>query len=561
MNPLRFLVLTTAAAVLAACNPSESSPTPEPAPEPEPEVDAAVPDAEVEVPDEPEGSFTLTLDTDKLPILQGTSEELVVTVERKNGFAEAIRLSAIGLPQGVSMAEVTIAADDDEATVELRAPESAPHSLPTAVKIKGTAMSANAERSLTVTVYGPPGSLDTSFAGGKVVVPVGRSDDYARAMAVAADGKIILAGQRYENAGDFTLLRLSRDGDVDTAFGEEGVVATQVGSGADIAYAVGVQKDGKIVAAGSTAVGSTDLDFGLVRYNEDGSLDESFGDGGIVITKFGADSDVPYALVIQDDGKIVLGGTSNQGSSGTGQDFALARYNSDGSLDDSFGEGGKVVTPITSSSGGDIVYALALMEVEGETMILAAGGEGDFKAARYHEDGSLDLTFGEGGKIDGMVGSTIGTARAIAPTANGEIVLAGHHTHDFTVVRLLEDGSPDVSFGEAGVAITKVSETNWDEAKGLALEADGKIVVGGWVYEGVGTSGNFALVRYTEDGGLDTEFGEGGIVVTEMSAPQRRDEGSAVLLQSDERVPAVRVLLAGSASASNSDFAVSRYWR
>src|SRR5262249_20575719 len=159
--------------------------------------------------------------------------------------------------------------------------------------------------------------------GGKVVVPVGKSDDYARAMAVAADGKIIVAGQAAENLGDFTLLRLERDGTIDESFGTDGIVSTQVGSGSDMAYAVTLQKDGKSVVAGNSSVTSSDKDFAVVRYNEDGSLDKSFGGDGIVTTALGSDSDSAYALLIQPDGKIVLGGDANR--TGTGEDFALVR--------------------------------------------------------------------------------------------------------------------------------------------------------------------------------------------------------------------------------------------
>ena len=146
-----------------------------------------------------------------------------------------------------------------------------------------------------------------------------------------------------------------------------------------------------------------------------------------------------------------------------------------------------------------------------------------------------------------MFGSTIGAARAVASTADGEIVVAGHAMHDFALVRLTATARSTPSFGDGGKVVTAVSATNWDEAKGLALEADGKIVVGGWAYEGNSSSGNFALVRYDDDGELDGGFGDAGIVITEVAAPQRRDEAAAVLLQSDERVPTVRVLLAGCA--------------
>ena len=109
--------------------------------------------------------------------------------------------------------------------------------------------------------------------------------------------------------------------------------------------------------------------------------------------------------------------------------------------------------------------------------------------------------------------------------------------------------------------MTPVSATNWDEAQGLALENDGKIVVAGWAYEGNSSSGNFALARYATDGALDATFGGTGTVVTPVASGTKADQGSAVLLQIDERIPAVRVVVAGSANGSNSDFAIARYWR
>ena len=157
MHALRICVVASLSVALVACAPKDD-------PSAVPEPDAAVPDANVpdaNAPDAPEGSFTVTLAEDKLPILQGTSAELAVHIERHEGFAEPIRITAADLPSGVSMAEVLVAEDATEATLELRAATSAPHSLPTAVMLVGSAPSASDDGSSTVTVYGPPGLLDT----------------------------------------------------------------------------------------------------------------------------------------------------------------------------------------------------------------------------------------------------------------------------------------------------------------------------------------------------------------------------------------------------------------
>ena len=552
MNPLRFSAYLLTAFALAACSGSDSNP---PASDPPP---ADEPDDEPPV-DEP--TFELSLSVDKLPVLQGTSETLEVTVKRKNGFTGAVTLAEAGLPKGAGLEPVTIEEGEDKVTIEVSADDSAPHSLPTTVEIIGTAGELSAKKELTVTVYGPPGSLDTSFEGGIVTVPMSGSDDYAYAMAVQEDGKIVVAGRNYENLGDFAVLRLERDGKLDTTFGDGGKVSVEIGEGADVGRAVAIQNDGKIVVAGSTDGDGTSVDFGVIRLLPSGDLDEDFGDGGKVTTSFSDDADTPYAMLIQEDGKIIVAGDAQGGTSETGLDFALARYNEDGSLDEDFGEEGKVMTPIAEASGRDSAYAIAFQEVDGEQRLVAVGGEGDFSVARYLEDGSLDASFGEGGKLSGLHGSTIGAAQAVAIDAENRVVIAGHAMNDFALVRLTTDGEPDASFGEEGRVVTQLSEGNWDRAQGLAIEADGKLIAGGWVYEGGGSAGNFALVRYDDEGALDPEFGDEGVVITEVVGPMKRDEATAVLLQSDERVPTVRVLLAGWANVSDSDFAITRFWR
>lgn len=507
-----------------------------------------------------EGKFLLSLEVPKLPILQGTSESVKVTVERQNGFEGDVVITASALPEGVTAKPLTIAADEAEGVLELAAPESAPHSLPTTVKVSGKSGKLTDARDLTITVYGSPGSVDTSFEGGKVMVPVGGADAYAYAIAAQADGKLVVAGTNHENHGDFALLRLTQDGELDGSFGEGGQVSTRIGAGADVARAVAIDAKGRIVVAG-TASGEQGLDFAVARYAADGSLDATFGDGGKTVVSFGDDADTAYTLVLQPDGKILVGGDSSQGTAETGLDFALLRLLEDGAPDPDFGDRGQVVQSLVASSGRDSVYSLALQYVDGEQRIVAAGGEGDFALARFRADGSLDSTFGVSGKVLGLFGSVIGAARAVAVTSEGDLVVAGHAMHDFALAKLDIDGELVTTFGEEGRVVTQLSEGNWDEANGLALDADGRLLVAGWVYEGQGSSGNTALVRYTADGALDEAFGDAGIVVTEVAAPSKADQGTALVVVPDERVPSERILVAGYASKSYSEFAVTRFWR
>jgi uncharacterized delta-60 repeat protein len=533
-------------ALLGSCSAKQpASLEPEPLEEPEPETSA----------------FELRVADTKVPVVQGADAEVTVQVVRKGDFHGAVQISALELPEGTTLAPATIAADSDAITLLIRAADDAPHSLPSAVELVGTANELESTLELTVTVCGHPGALDTSFRGGRSVVPVGAGDDYASALALTNEGKIIVAGGSAENLGDIALVRLERDGGLDATFGEGGKVNTSLGSGSDVARAVALQSDGKIVVAGATTNAETGLDFVIVRYLPDGRLDSSFGDAGKTVVSLSEDSDGANALLVQEDGKLVAAGSANRGASASGVDFALVRLNTDGSLDESFGDGGSVLTPIASNAATDVVYSLASHHAGGEERVIAAGGEGDFTLARYTANGELDASFGNGGIVSGVLGSVIGAARAVRATRDGKLVVAGHHSHDFALARFDASGELDAEFGNAGTVITPISEANWDEAQGLAVDAEGKLVAGGWTYEASGSSGNFALARYSADGVLDAGFGDHGVVITEVAATAKNDTASGVLLQADDRIPTLRVLLAGSASSSNHDFAVTRYWR
>jgi len=221
---------------------------------------------------------------------------------------------------------------------------------------------------------------------------------------------------------------------------------------------------------------------------------------------------------------------------------------------------------VAGGSATDAIYALALQPVNGELRILAMGGEGDFMGARYLPNGALDTGFAINGRMTRLFGETlgpvIGAARAITVLPDGKAIVAGHLHHDFTVVRLNLAGQFDGGFGThgAGYLVQPVSATNWDEATAVARQADGKLVIGGWAYEGNSSSGNFAALRLNADGSPDSTFGAAGTVMTPTAAGTKNDIAHALTLQVDERVPTVRAIQAGEANASNHDFSVIRLW-
>ncbi len=315
-------------------------------------------------------------------------------------------------------------------------------------------------------VLQPNGKLVTA---GKVATDFGSTSAHANALVLQPDVKLVAAGS---GNGDFALARYNADGSLDTSFGTSGKVTTDFGTTTDSAFALVLQPDGKIVAAGGTF---------MARYNADGSLDAGFGTGGKVTTAgFGA-----VALILQADGKLVAAG--DLFAPATNDNFGLARYNPDGSLDTSFGTGGEVLTDF----GGEEFANALVLQPDGK--LVAAGTTGsDFALARYNADGSLDTSFGSGGKV---TTAGFGSARALVLQPDGKLVAAGDGfpplatSDDFGLVRYNSDGSLDTSFGTAGKILTDFGGTN-EAATSLVLQPDGKLVAAG------SSNGDFALARY-----------------------------------------------------------------
>jgi len=358
-----------------------------------------------------------------------------------------------------------------------------------------------------------PGNLDPTFGvGGLVTAPVG-SGSFAEALALQPDGKIVVAGTGW-GAG-ITVARYTVDGWLDPTFGTNGT--TTVGGDNVQAWAVALQPDGKIIVAGRTlAFLYTRL--ALTRFNPDGSLDHSFGSGGMVTTQIGQQSSA-WAVAVQPDGRIVAGGGSWDG---TTEGFGLARYEADGSLDPSFGSGGTVTT--LENGLGD-VGALALQP---DGKIVAVGD--NFSLARYEPNGSLDATFGS----HGVVRTENGYAYAAALQPDGKVVVAGGFG-PFVLARFDADGSPDTTFGSGGAVQTQFAP-GFGGARGVAIQPDGKIVAAGGAQDGV--IDTFALARYNPDGSLDPAFGSGGKVLTGFSAGYHFvwADSSGLALQPDGKI-------------------------
>ena len=392
------------------------------------------------------------------------------------------------------------------------------------------------------------GDLDMTFGtNGTVTTDFTNSIDYGWSIALQPDGKIIMAGASINNNGtDFVLARYNKNGSLDTTFDTDGKVVTDFGSEEDGGYDVAIQPDGKIVLAGSIFTEHGD-NFALARYNRDGSLDTTFDSDGKVITAIGNFADRGYGVAIQSDGKIVMAGvTLSIGS----QDFALVRYNSNGSLDTGFGVDGKVITDLGNNDRGN---ALIIQPLDGKIIVVGDSYDANnlyFALARYNTDGSLDTTFDNDGKVITTIGGW-DFAIDVALQPDGKIVAAGGGDNisayrDFVLMRYNSNGSLDTTFDTDGKVITDFGRT--DDGHAVVIQPDGKIVMVG--------AGNvlstFALARYNSDGTLDNNFGTDGKVITGIGSSS---VAYAVALQPDGNI-----IVAGSSyNGSDLDFVLARY--
>lgn len=221
------------------------------------------------------------------------------------------------------------------------------------------------------------GSLDTSFnSTGFVITNIGGATNSAQAVILQPDGKIVAGGSNLVlGSNDFALVRYNTNGSIDTTFGTNGIVTTNFGSGSDSITHLALQTDGKIIAVGSVTIGGS-VDFGLARYNSNGSLDNSFGTNGLVTTLIGT-TDIPRAVLIQSDGKIVAIGQANIAGI---NEIALVRYNTNGFIDTTFGTNGLVITSFGPATA-DIAFE-AVLQPDGK-IVIAGQSNTDFALARY----------------------------------------------------------------------------------------------------------------------------------------------------------------------------------
>lgn len=410
------------------------------------------------------------------------------------------------------------------------------------------------------------GSLDVTFASNGLFImsPTGGLPVAAAAVALQSDGRIVVAGTLNNRAG---LLRLTSAGVPDSTFGTNGIVNITVPkvSGGPEAFGVAIQADGKIVTAISTAFADAAPAFTLARLNTDGSLDPTFGNGGITTsTPFNFAGATAFTL--QPDGKMLLAGNS-----------AIARYDTNGQLDTTFGSGGlavvasQTVTAIAVETNGQILLASSQLGntigIPGFSPLFTGGSDDASTISRYNSKGSLDNSFGISGKI-----ASVAVVSSMLVQSDGKFVVAGTLTGQlapprsgpdtgFGILRYNADGSLDTTFGKRGAVFTSFGKTApLATPYALALQSNGDFVAAGaaGAFNNLGQtqSENFGLARYTNTGTLDAGFGSGGTVTTVVD--NSASAISALAVQSDGKIVAVGNFDTFAATLVN-NFVVARY--
>ena len=354
-------------------------------------------------------------------------------------------------------------------------------------------------------------------------------------------------------------------GGLDYSFDFDGMALTVQPSQRQIARDLLTQPDGKIIVAGWTIINSY-TNFLLLRYNPDGSLDNTFGDPdpGNFTQRLGytfmdiqpGDPDVADSIALQSDGKIVVAGISGIAS----PRWVVGRYNADGTLDTAFGAGGKVLL----NMGASTVVSLVLQS-DGKIVL---AGPPNFTVARLLTNGSLDTAFGTSGMItyspivkrggnDTTSSASSVVIQRIPAVTGEERIVVGGSGQAFGLMRFLSNGAIDTSFGKSGRVVTTFYTDSRDRARELAIDSSNRVIAGGTVYSSTCDAGvEFGVARYTENGSLDTTFSGDGKVSKNVYGGQSNGYGLA--LQSDGKI-----LIFGSSYYPNGedilDFTLIRY--
>ncbi len=395
----------------------------------------------------------------------------------------------------------------------------------------------------TTSIFSQNGSVDNSFGNSGVAFKnVGQlGDSQGVKIALQNDGKIVQAGSSFNGTKfEFVVLRFNSNGTIDNSFGNNGQVNYSFTNFDNNALDVAIQSDGKIIVAGNIKVDANDFDFAVLRLNSNGSLDTSFGVNGKIQNDFIGFNvpDSAQKIAIQNDGKIIVAGLSY--TIDDSFDFAIARYNTNGDLDTSFGTNGKKLIGFNATIDDDIANDMVLQN-DGKILVVGQTSNGNnlnYALARLNTNGSLDTSFDGDGKLTYQFNTNDNIANAIAIQNNGKIIITGEIDTDdnasiiktdFATLRFNADGSLDTSFGQNGKLITDFG-SNDDSPRAIQIQNDGKILIAGT------SNKNYAMARYNIDGSPDNaNFGSSNDGKVVLTTPDN-DVCTAMKLQPDGKI-------------------------
>lgn len=399
--------------------------------------------------------------------------------------------------------------------------------------------------------YNGNGTLDSTFGTAGVVNINDGSYNKLAEIALQSDGKLVMAGTY---SYDIKTIRLNTNGTLDTTFNGTGKVTGNLAT--DETRSVAIQADGKIVVLGfKYDFAAHTSEYFLLRYNSNGTLDTTFNSTGVVLASINKNkSNRPCTVKIQTDGKIVLSGTSYLTYN---NDIAILRFNTNGTLDTTFNETGKVTSGILANGSDD----LGKLAVQSDGKILATGYTTTYNLSvvRYNANGSLDTSFNNKGIVTDNFAHPYYTnqpsATAVLSQTNGKVLLIGNYlgnsnTGEIFIRRYNANGSIDNTFGNSGTASLNIN-SNWTYSNSATLQSDGKIVITG-VSRFDTTNNVVTLIRYNSTGTLDTTFNGTGFLNTSISA---NSEGNTIAVQPDGKI-----LVGGwVTNGANKDLLLIRY--
>ena len=423
------------------------------------------------------------------------------------------------------------------------------------------------------------GVLDTTFNSVGYAVhhnaAGGGSSDSGAAIVVDGDGRILVTGSSWNGSNnDMAIWRYNGDGTLDTTFNSTGYAVhhnAAGGNGNDNGSAIAIDGDGKIVVAGSSELEAVNApDIAVWRYNSDGTLDTTFNSVGYVTHNNAGGAggntwDYAYGMVIDNNGKIVVTGSSN---STADTEMVIWRFNSNGTLDTSFDADGFAVYDDTGTDRDDVGYGVA---IDGNGKIVVAGrytngGKYDMAVWCYNNDGSIDTSFNTTGFVshnDAAGGNGYDYGYAVTVDADGKIVVAGSSSatlgteDDMVIWRYNTNGALDTTFNAVGYAVYGGNTTAGDTGRAVAIDGQGRIYVAGFIRRMIGLKSDMIVWRYTADGALDTTFNSVGCVEHDSAAGGAdTDLGYGVTIDQSGRI-----LVTGSSNGGTTggDMVIWRY--